>query len=195
MKRIRKLGLMLGFMLLYCISIDVNAASKSEIQSKMIEILYGNSGGKVSCDFDGYTTTQGRHEGIDFSKYSGAKVYSLISGKVIRAYNPGSGLSTLSIYDSVNNKSVIYLHATGYKVSVGQIVTQGQEIAVEGSKGASAAHTHVEVRNGRQESASVSVGDPILNNENPYPYWETVVSGQSFVNEKPNPPAMLGRIG
>ena len=148
---------------------DNKALGWSSTQQAMINCLYGGSGGSISCDFDGYQTTSGRHEGIDFKKARGATVYSLTSRTVIRANNPSSGLSTLAIYDAANNKSVIYLHASGYKVSVGQNVNQGQAIAVEASKGASAAHTHVEVRSGKHGYASKSVNDPVLNNENPYP--------------------------
>nr|BFE85031.1 hypothetical protein GCM10020093_076320 [Planobispora longispora] len=33
------------------------------------------------------------------------------------------------------------------------------------------AHTHVEVRTGRQKFASKSVGDPTLSNPNPTSFW------------------------
>jgi len=157
------------------------AMTRDEIQSQMIATLYGNNGGRVSCDFDGYTTTSGRHEGIDFTNYEGAPVYSLINGTVIRAVNStaSSSLSTIAIYDSEHNKTVIYLHSN-VEVSAGQNVSQGQRIANEGRRGAgSSPHTHVEVRNGQQQYASVSVGDPVLNNDNPYPYWEEIFSGPS----------------
>ena len=161
---------------------DNKALGWSSTQQAMINCLYGGSGGSISCDFDGYQTTSGRHEGIDFKKARGATVYSLTSGTVIRANNPSSGLSTLAIYDAANNKSVIYLHASGYKVSVGQNVNQGQAIAVEASKGASAAHTHVEVRSGKHGYASKSVNDPVLNNENPYPYWDSIFKTEQYHN-------------
>lgn len=178
MKKTRKsfLCLLLFAVCLIGMSNNVSALTKKEVQQKMISVLYGNEGGNISCDFDGYTTTSGRHEGIDFCRANGAVIHSLTSGTVIRANNPTSGLSTLAIYDSINNKTVLYLHATGYKVSVNQKVTQGQAIALEGTKGTSSAHTHVEVRNGKQEYASKSVNDPVLDNENPYPYWEKIFS-------------------
>ena len=178
MKKTRKsfLCLLLFAVCLIGMSNNVSALTKKEVQQKMISVLYGNEGGNISCDFDGYSTTSGRHEGIDFCRANGAVIHSLTSGTVIRANNPTSGLSTLAIYDSINNKTVLYLHATGYKVSVNQKVTQGQAIALEGTKGTSSAHTHVEVRNGKQEYASKSVNDPVLDNENPYPYWEKIFS-------------------
>lgn len=158
--------------------INTNALSNTEIQSKLVDILYGDGGGYVSCDFDGYTTTSGRHEGIDFIRYKDAPVHSLINGTVIRVYNSSSSstLSTLAIYDEQNNKSVIYLHTANICVSVGDSVSQGQLVAYESDRGISGVpHTHVEVRDGRQGYASKSVNDPVLDNPNPYPYWEIVV--------------------
>lgn len=171
-------------------SIMIKAMGKTEIQNIMIKTLYNNSGGMISCDFDGYRTTSGRHEGIDFSNKSGAMIYSLCSGTVIRSYNPSSGLSTLSIYDSTNDMSVIYLHTTGHKVKVGDKVSQGQPIAVEGAKGATSAHTHVEVRKGKRGYASKSVNDYVLDNENPYSYWGKVfsVDYNNSIIEKPTSP-------
>ena len=164
-------------------NIIIHAMGKTEIQNMMIKTLYNNSGGMISCDFDGYRTTSGRHEGIDFSNKSGVVIYSLCSGTVIRTNNPSSGLSTLSIYDSNNNMSIIYLHSTGFKVKVGDKVSQGQPIAVEGAKGATSAHTHVEVRKGKRGYASKSVNDYVLENENPYSYWEKIFS-VDYTNSK-----------
>lgn len=162
------------------VSFNVSAASNSEIKAKMVSVLYGGaSGGYVSCDFDGYSTTSGRHEGIDFVRYSGAPIYSLISGEVVRVANSSSvgTLSTLAIYDSTNNKSVIYLHAANICVSTGSTVKQGQLVAYEGNRGSSAPHTHIEVRNGRQLYAAKSVNDYTLENPNPYSYWNKVLFG------------------
>ena len=156
------------------------AASHSEIQNKMVEILYSGAGGRMSCDFDGYVTTSGRHEGIDFARTYGARIHSISSGEVIRVSND-SNLSTLAIYDASADKTVLYLHGH-YDVSVGDTISQGQYIGTEAKNGASAAHTHVEVRNGRQRYASKSVNDPVLNNPNPYSYWESVLFGNNLPN-------------
>jgi murein DD-endopeptidase MepM/ murein hydrolase activator NlpD len=142
--------------------------------------LYKASGGRITCGFDGYTTTPGRHEGIDIARGVGSDVHALVSGKITyiaRGHTGSSGLSTISIYNSAANKTVIYLHsAPRSSLSVGQSISRGQTIADEswhGVSSSSAAHTHVEMRPGRQTHASKSVNDPVLNNPNPTSFWHS----------------------
>ena len=179
-KRFMAWLLTLAMLLTVFSPLSAMAASHSEIQNKMVEILYSGAGGRMSCDFDGYVTTSGRHEGIDFARTYGARIHSISSGEVVRVSN-ASNLSTLAIYDASANKTVLYLHGH-YDVSVGDTISQGQYIGTEAKNGASAAHTHVEVRNGRQLYASKSVNDPVLNNPNPYSYWESVLFGNNLPN-------------
>ena len=179
-KRFMAWLLTLSMLLTVFSPLSAMAASHSEIQNKMVEILYSGAGGRMSCDFDGYVTTSGRHEGIDFARTYGARIHSISSGEVVRVSN-ASNLSTLAIYDASANKTVLYLHGH-YDVSVGDTISQGQYIGTEAKNGASAAHTHVEVRNGRQLYASKSVNDPVLNNPNPYSYWESVLFGNNLPN-------------
>ena len=64
--------------------------------------LYNSSKAYISCDFDGYHNTKGRHEGIDIRLSNGANVYSLTDGVVVRVAagkNGSSGLSTIAIYN------------------------------------------------------------------------------------------------
>ena len=150
----------------------------STSSTKMSYGLYKNTSARISCGFDGYTTTSGRHEGIDITCYNGAPVYALVSGTVVRvAYgsNGSSGLSTIAIYDSSTNKTVVYLHTNPLStLYVGKSISKGDQIATQGWRGvssASAGHTHVEVRNGRQGYAAKSVGDYTLDNQNPTRYW------------------------
>lgn len=175
----KKCGIVMLMLLLLGMSKGV-FASNSDIQSKMLDRLYNASGGYVSCDFDGYVNTKGRHEGIDFCNGAGKKIYSLISGEVIRVSN-ASSLSTCAIYDSVHNKTVLYLHGR-FSISKGYVYA-GQLIGVESNLGASAAHTHIEVRNGRREYAAKSVDDYTLDNDNPYPYWESIFNGGCTCSE------------
>ena len=159
------------------IRLPAYAMSKSEIQSILLNRLYQDSGGKISCDFDGYVSTPGKHEGIDCVRYAGHPVYSITDGEVVSARQASSGLTTIAIYNSSFDVTIIYLHTKSFAVSTGSRVSQGQKIALEGSNGASAAHTHVELRPGRQNSACKSVNDYELTNPNPYPYYEKIFGG------------------
>ncbi|MBO2450897.1 peptidase inhibitor family I36 protein [Actinomadura barringtoniae] len=142
--------------------------------------LYSASGGTITCGFDGYTTTPGRHEGIDIARSIGSDVHALVSGQVIYiapGANGSSGLSTISVYNSSLDKTVIYLHsAPRASLAVGQTISRGQVIADEawhGISSSSGAHTHVEMRLGRQTHAAKSVNDPVLDNPNPTSFWNS----------------------
>ncbi|WP_432928431.1 peptidase inhibitor family I36 protein [Microbispora sp. CA-135349] len=152
--------------------------STSSARVDMSYALYKTGGGHISCGFDGYISTSGRHEGIDIARGVGSDVHALVSGQIIylaRGSNGSSGLSTISIYNSSLNKTIIYLHsAPRASLAVGQQIARGQVIADEAWHGVSssgAAHTHVEMRPGRQTLAAKSVGDPVLSNPNPNSFW------------------------
>ncbi|NUR83096.1 MAG: peptidoglycan DD-metalloendopeptidase family protein [Nonomuraea sp.] len=134
----------------------------------------------ISCGFDGYVHTSGRHEGIDITKTLGAGVHNLVAGQVINVQRgaPGrAGLSTIAVYNASLGKTVIYLHTAPLKtLRVGQSVARGQLIATQSWNGItrkSATHTHVEMRPGRQTRAAKSVGDPRLSNPNPTAFWNS----------------------
>ncbi|MEO3873712.1 peptidoglycan DD-metalloendopeptidase family protein [Nonomuraea sp. B12E4] len=150
----------------------------SSARSNMSYALYQASGGRITCGFDGYTSTSGRHEGIDIARSVGSNVRSLVAGQVInvaRGATGRAGLSTIAIYLASSNKTVIYLHSAPVSsLRVGQQVSRGQVIATESWRGvssSSSAHTHIEVRSGRQTRASKSVGDSHLDNPNPASFW------------------------
>lgn len=140
--------------------------------------LYKNAKAKITCGFDGYTTTVGRHEGIDIAYQVNAPIYSLTDGKVIRVHagSVGSGgLSTIAIYNSSAKKTVIYLHSKP-SVKEGTTVKKGDKIGVQSWRGITAltgSHTHVEVRNGKEKYAAISVGDSKLENSNPVVFWNS----------------------
>lgn len=140
--------------------------------------LYKTSGGYISCGFDGYVNTKGRHEGIDFVKGQGSAVYSLTDGVVTRVsegYNGSNGLSTIAIYYPAGDKTIVYLHANPLdNLYKGQQICKGQQIATEAWRGVSSAsgtHTHVEVRSGYRTGAAKSVNDYTLENANPSSFW------------------------
>ena len=141
--------------------------------------LYKLSGGRITCGFDGYVNTPGRHEGIDIARGVGSPVRALVAGKVInivRGANGGGGLSTIAIYNATYDKTVVYLHSAPLSsLSVGESVSRDQRIATEAWRGissSSAAHTHVEMRLGRRTLAAKSVNDPHLDNPDPTSFWK-----------------------
>ena len=159
---------------------DYNRCCKGSPSSgNLSEALYKNSGAYISCGFDGYRNTSGRHEGIDFKYKLDAPIYALADGKVLRVVSGstgGSGLSTIAIYNSAYDKTVIYLHANP-SVKAGQNVSKGERIGYESWRGISSkssSHTHVEVRNGKKEYAAKSVGDSTLDNSNPSAFWKSL---------------------
>lgn len=153
------------------------------VGGSMTNALYGIniSGSCISCGFDGYVNTKGRHEGIDFTRGYGVKVYSLTDGTVTNVTsgrNGSGGLSTIAIYYANADKTVIYLHSAPVSgLKKGQTVSRGQLIATEAYRGVSSksgSHTHVEVRNGWQTHAAKSVNDSRLDNDNPTPFWTSL---------------------
>ncbi len=147
-------------------------------KTNMSYSLYRLSGGTITCGFDGYTTTPGRHEGIDIARGIGSPVRALVDGKVINIVRGATGsgtLSTIAVYNSTYDKTIIYLHSAPLSsLSVGQSISRGQQIATESWRGVSSsgsAHTHVEMRPGRRTLAAKSVGDPVLDNPNPTSFW------------------------
>ena len=144
-----------------------NVFSQSgDVRQRLLNTIFGRSGGRISCDFDGYVNTSGRHEGIDM-------VYAITSGVVTKA--GGDRINTVAIYDSANNKTVVYLHMGSVRVYEGQQISKGTVVGTQGSVGASSSHIHLEVRDGQRRAAAKSVNDPTLDNSNPYSYLERVL--------------------
>ncbi len=166
--------------------VNLNSSLKNENAGHVIDSasanlpggLYAGGGGRISSYFDGYLVTSGRHEGIDMVKGIGSPVHSLLNGTVTNVVSGAlgsSGLSTIAIYNAAQNKTIVYLHAApSSAVRVGSTVSRGQVIANESWRGISSsqsAHTHVEMREGRQTHAAKSVGDETLSNPNPTQFW------------------------
>ncbi len=156
--------------------------TKKPKATKLSFALYKNATAHISCGFDGYSSTTGKHEGIDIVYKTGKPVYALASGVVtsVKKGRPGrrnsSYLSTLAVYNKDDNKTVVYLHMSVGSFSVGDSIITGQKIGTQSWRGisrSSSAHTHVEVRNGRKTAAAISVGDYVLSNSNPAGYWKS----------------------
>lgn len=111
---------------------------------------------------------------------TGSSVYALADGVVARVAKGSTGskgLSTIAIYSSAYDKTIIYLHAAPSGISEGQNISKGQKIATESWRGissSSSSHTHVEVRNGKQGYASKSVNDSTLDNSDPTSFWNSL---------------------
>ena len=157
------------------------ASNQNNTKTKLSYGLYKNNSARVTCGFDGYRNTSGRHEGIDVSLGVGKPIYSLTDGVVTRVaygYRGSKGLSTIAIYYAAQNKTVIYLHSAPLSsLKAGQTIKKGQQIGTQDWRGVSSAsgsHTHVEVRNGRQTYAAKSVGDSRLDNQNPTSFWNSI---------------------
>ena len=90
--------------------------------------------------------TRKMHTGIDYAASSGTPVVSVKSGTVIlRKYNSSYG--NYIIVDHGGGISSLYAHLSGFAVSLGQSVEQGQKIGYVGSTGASTGpHLHFEIR-------------------------------------------------
>jgi hypothetical protein len=83
----------------------------SSLNTALSTGLYKNADARITAYFDGYLSQSGRHEGTDMARYSGAPVYALVSGTVTRVVEGStSTLSSLAVYHSGLNKTVIYLH-------------------------------------------------------------------------------------
>ncbi|NHA68822.1 peptidoglycan DD-metalloendopeptidase family protein [Phycicoccus flavus] len=133
--------------------------------------VYHTRAAQVTAWFDGYRYTSGKHEGIDVAYQPGAPVYSMLNGTVTRVTEGSSGsLSTLAVYNAGFDKTIVYLHLNPLSFTVGQKISRGQKIGTEASRGANGAHTHVEMRPGRQTAATFS-SDNVLVNPVPTQFW------------------------
>lgn len=88
------------------------------------------------------------HTGVDISAPKGSPIYAIDSGVVMKApssgYNGGYGLYVLIKHD--NGLSTLCAHMSQVNVQVGETVSKGQVIGLEGSTGRSTGpHVHVEV--------------------------------------------------
>ena len=85
------------------------------------------------------------HSGIDIATPSGVPIVAAAAGTVVTAtYNTGYGYYVVVSHG--NGLSTLYAHHSSISVSVGQKVSQGQQLALSGSTGFSTGpHLHFEV--------------------------------------------------
>ncbi|WP_031517560.1 M23 family metallopeptidase [Streptomyces sp. NRRL F-5123] len=90
--------------------------------------------------------SSGHHTGVDFLVWSGTPVHSVAAGTVVHAGADGAYGNDV-IIKHADGKYTLYGHLTRPVVSVGQTVTEGQEIGISGATGnVTGPHLHFEVR-------------------------------------------------
>ncbi|OJF76016.1 MAG: hypothetical protein BKP49_09365 [Treponema sp. CETP13] len=92
------------------------------------------------------TSSSNLHYGIDFGVPTGTAVYACGNGKVVLAENRITTGWTVVI-EHLPGIYSLYYHLDSYSVKVGQMVKQGEQIALSGSTGlATGPHLHWEMR-------------------------------------------------
>ena len=88
-----------------------------------------------------------KNKGIDISADEGDSIRAARDGKVIFSDDKVKGLGKTIIIDHGDEFSTVYAHNSKILVKVGDVVSQGDEIARAGSSGrAQLAHLHFEIR-------------------------------------------------
>ncbi|MGC5030120.1 M23 family metallopeptidase [Micromonospora sp. DT229] len=90
------------------------------------------------------------HAGIDFALPAGTPVRAAFGGTVTKAGDVGDGYGISVVIDHGNGYLTHYAHLSTTRVSVGEKVSTGQTIGLEGSTGDSTGpHLHFEVHQGQ----------------------------------------------
>lgn len=102
---------------------------------------------RITSVFNESRGSSRKHAGIDIGDAQGNPVVAAAAGTVTRVRNDPDGYGLYLDIDHGNGWTTRYAHNSKILVSVGQTVTQGQQIARVGSTGASSGpHLHFEVR-------------------------------------------------
>jgi len=175
------------------------AKRRDKIASKLFKMSKRQVATDTLHDYNGYGCDpsrtcgyRGGHSGLDaVSKNKKAMFYSLTAGELLSPpVNDES--NTIAVYDSVTNRTTIYLHASDVEVSLpkNRKIKVGDPLGVQGQKGnATGDHVHVEVRIGKSFSGSCGarIGlppDGLPPNMDPIPYlyrWATGARKAQFL--------------
>ncbi|MEG0258989.1 MAG: peptidoglycan DD-metalloendopeptidase family protein [Lysinibacillus sp.] len=105
------------------------------------------------------------HYGIDLANSIGTPVVAAADGVVSYASPLSSFGNTVIITHSIEGKifTTVYAHLNSFNVSVGSVVTKGQQVAAMGNTGRSTGpHLHFEIHNGPWRGQKVGSLNPLL---------------------------------
>ena len=181
-------------------------AKKDRIVEVLFDLSSGQADAKTFHDYNDYGNCpddwcdkpksgyKGGHAGWDVQTKSVAGdstdnelFYSLTSGRVIKGKEKKDNWGTIAVYDSVYDKTTLYLHSRRIAVSAGQFVNVGDSLGIQGNYGLHPApnenkdeHVHIEViigqrdRSSNGKGASQSTRSPTID---PVPYlYESIIS-------------------
>ena len=101
----------------------------------------------VTQRFGEKITDPAGHTGIDYALYVGTPVLAALSGKVIRAAHLAAGYGSHVILEHAGGLQTVYAHLSSISVTVGDTVSEGEEIGRSGNTGnTTGPHLHFEVR-------------------------------------------------
>lgn len=129
----------------FCFGLSLVLTLAMAIPAQAIESYIWPAQGVISSH---YGPRHGRmHAGIDIAGPVGTPIFAAAAGTVTRAGATSGGYGNLVEIEHADSSVTRYGHNSKILVSVGQVVTQGQQIAEMGSTGRSSGpHCHFEIR-------------------------------------------------
>lgn len=121
------------------------------------EFIWPVNGGYETCDIDGYRG----HTGMDIGGVPvGTSIYASADGVVIKSVKNTYGYGYHIIIDHGNGVQTLYAHCSRLYAKVGDVVEQGDRIALLGATGnAQGKHLHFEIRiNGEYKDPADYIG-------------------------------------
>lgn len=149
-------------------TVTESGVAMPENPRKAPEFLWPVDGGKISS-FYGWRSSTRFHDGIDIMGPSGTKIFASKSGQVIYSNNKIRGYGNMIVIRHNQGIHTVYSHNKVNKVRKGDIVSQGDVIALLGNTGhSSGPHLHFEVRKGKYSKDPLKYLGAIPSNKGAY---------------------------